>query len=151
MKKMIMALALTLGLNAQAALSDWIDIEKLMQGGLLITESINGGLEKLRVLQHEKYDVKDQWAIMCNAVAQAKNGLEFADSMLNIYGLGTPACLPLSNTLKLQASVLARCNDFYDKEVQLNFDNVFADAVVSITESQEVLAQCYPFVKDLGL
>jgi hypothetical protein len=150
MKKLVLIIAMSVSLNAKAGLGDWFDMEKMVSGAFLISESINGALEKLRILQHEKLDVQTQWDTMCVTAFHLKNNLEFADNMLNIYHLGQPACIPLSNALKLQASVLSQCNDFYNKEVQLNFDNAIGKLMMSIAESQEILAKCYPFVNQIG-
>ena len=151
MKKMILALALSMTVTAQAKLSDYFDVEKFLSGALLISESINESLEQLRLQQHAKYDIQTQWDMLCDVNAKLKNNLEFADAMLNAYRLGQPACVPLSNALKLQISVMNRCNDFYNKQVQLNFDNVFSDVVTSVVESQQILSKCYPWVADFGL
>lgn len=151
MKKLILALALSATVTAQAKLSDYFDVEKFLSGALLISESINESLEQLRQQQHAKYDIQQQWDMLCNVNAKLKNNLEFADALLNSYRLGQPACIPLSNALKLQVSVMNRCNDFYNKEVQMNFDNVFSDVMMSVAESQQILTQCYPWVADFGL
>lgn len=150
MKKLILVVAMTVSLNAKAGLGDRFDMEKMMTGIFMISESVNGALEKLRVLQHEKVDVQTQWETMCTVATQLKSNIELADSILNIYHMGSPACLPLSNALKLQASVLEQCNDFYNKEVQMNFDNVVGKLMMSIAQSQEVMVQCYPFMDQVG-
>ncbi len=150
MKKLVLLIALTVGLNAHAGLGDWFDMEKMVTGGLMISESINGALEKLRVLQHEKVDVQDQWETMCTVATHLKHNLDFADSILNIYHMGSPACLPLSNALKFQASVLDQCNDFYNKPVQINFDNTFGTLMMSIAEAKDIMAKCYPFMDQVG-
>lgn len=151
MKKLILILGLSLSVSAQAKLSDYFNVEKFLTGALLISESINESLEQLRQEQHAKYDIQKQWDTMCEVNARLKANLEFADALLNSYNWGQPACLPLSNALKLQISVMSRCNDFYNKSVQLNFDNVFNDLVMSITESQQILSKCYPWVSEFGL
>jgi hypothetical protein len=146
---LILALATTV--TAQAKLSDYFDVEKFLTGALMISESINESLEQLRQQQHAKVDLAQQWDLMCQVADHMKNNLEFANNMLTGYNLGQPACIPLSNALKLQANVLSACRDFYNKEVQINFDNVFSDLMTSISDSQQIMSQCYPWVADFGL
>ena len=150
MKKVMLALTVCLSLNAQAGLGDWFDLEKMFNGWMLITQSINGGIEKLRVLKHEKMDIGQEWAIMCRANYGLKAQLDAAENILTVLNWGTPACLPLTNSMRLQSSVMARCDDYYNKPVQQNFDEVFSDSLMAFVESQEVMVRCYPFLGEIG-
>jgi len=151
MKKLVLILALATTVTAQAKLSDYFDVEKFLTGAMMITESINESLEQLRQEQHAKVDLSQQWDLMCKVADHMKSNLEFANNMLTAYNFGQPACIPLSNALKLQADVLSACRDYYNKPVQINFDNTFATLMMSISDSQQILSQCYPWVADFGL
>jgi hypothetical protein len=150
MKKWILALTMTLTFNARAGFGDWFDLEKMFTGWLMIAESINGGLEKVRVLKHENLNIDQEWAIMCQANNGLKAQLDAAERILTILNWGTPACLPLTNSMRLQSKVMARCNDYYNKPVQQNFDEVLFASVEAFTEAQAVMVRCYPFIGDIG-
>ncbi len=150
MKKLIMSLVLTISVSANAGLFDGlIDWEKVVTVLFQVSEKMNKNLEEIRLDHHAKYDDREKWEMLCDGTFVLKQNLEIIDLLLNKYNFATPHCMPLTQSLKLSSQILGRCMDYYDKEVQMNFDNNMADAMMMIAESQEVLNKCYPWLGNL--
>lgn len=152
MKKIMFAVAIMVGLNARAGfldgLVDWEQVGTVLLG---TSEKVNKVLEQMRLDHHAKYDQRPQWEMLCDATFVLKQNLEIVDLLLNKYNFAQPACIPLSDALKLQSNILGRCMDYYDKEVQLNFDNNFGDFMMMVEDSKDVVEKCYPFLGQFSL
>ncbi len=147
MKKMLMGLILFCSLNVQAGLFDgWINWEKVATTFLQVSDNFNKRLEQIRLAHHEEYDHRQEWEILCDGTSVLKQNLEIMDLLLNKYNFATPKCLPLTHSLQLSSKIMGRCMEYYDKDVQINFDNNFADAMLLVGEAQLVLNQCYPWL-----
>jgi hypothetical protein len=150
MKKIVLLLTLSASLSAQAKLQDYFDFEKFVGGLMMISDSVNESLEKVRLSQQQHLDVQAQWDLACDAVEVLKVKTDLMATFLVSHKLGQPACLPLVRTLQLQSSIMARCKDYYANPVPSNSDNTIADVILAIQESNTILTECYPIFGELS-
>ncbi len=142
MKKMTLAILLTLSLNANAGLLSFFDITKFGQALLLIVDGMNENLEKIRIYQHEKMDVTIQWDRMCRITAGLNQSTVELNTILTTFNFDTKTCLPLTTALQLQTDIIANCEKFNSEPVAVNTDYVLGHFMTSIEAVKKIKSEC---------
>jgi hypothetical protein len=143
MKKMTLALLLTVSLNANAGLLDFFDFTKFGEALLLIVDGMNDNLEKVRLYQHEKMDVTTQWDRMCRITAGLNQSTVELNAILTALNFEKKTCLPLTTALQLQTDIIANCEKFNSEPVAVNTDYVLGHFMQSVEAIKQIKAECF--------
>lgn len=143
MKKMTLALLLTVSLNANAGLLDFFDFTKFGEAILMIVDGVNENLERVRLWQHDKMDVTTQWNRMCRITAGLNQSTVELGAVLAEANFDQKACLPLVTALQLQADIIANCEKFNSEPVAVNTDYVLGHFMQSVEAVKQIKAECF--------
>lgn len=150
MKKVIVSLILTTSLISHADIYDVINFfnfSKFVSSTILVAQGIAVNLEKVHVIQQEKLPIKEQWDLVCETTQSLNKSVEALNAQLIKYKVSQEYCTPISQILTLQADIIKNCQNYYEKPVPVNVQNLINKFTMTVFQSRMLLVKCYP---DLG-
>ncbi|MFZ3231206.1 MAG: hypothetical protein WA160_13445 [Pseudobdellovibrio sp.] len=151
MKNIIVVVTLIAGVSAQASLFNFFDFTKFGEAALVIADGINENLEKVRLVQHEKLNIQEQWDITCETTQALNKSVEALNLLLGKYKVNQQVCLPISAILNLQADIIKNCQNYYSKPVPDNAEHLINKFTATLIQSKMLLNKCYPILKNIKL
>ncbi|MEK6627694.1 MAG: hypothetical protein AABY53_03640 [Bdellovibrionota bacterium] len=146
MKKMIVALVMTLTVTANAGFFDFFDYSHFLKAAMVFSEGLNVNLEKLRLKQQQIMDIKEQLDIACDVTETMNPSLLALNELLTAYQVNENFCAPVTKVIKLQSDILTRCHEYYSKPVPENAKYIVGKFVFSIFQSKLILTKCFPII-----
>ena len=140
---MILALLLTVSLNANAGLLDFFDFTKFGEALLLIVDGMNDNLEKVRLYQHEQMDVTTQWDRACRLTKGLNQSTVELNTILTAFNFDKKSCLPLTTALQLQNDIITNCEKFNSEPVAVNTDYILTHFIQSVEAVKQITSQCF--------
>lgn len=151
MKKLILALSLTVSFSAHADLLGFFDFTKFGEAALAIADGINENLEKVRLVQHEKLNIQEQWDLTCEVTQSLNKNLEAFNVLFGKYKINQQTCLPVTSIIALQADIVKNCQNYYSKPVPVNAEHLINKFTATLIQSKMLLNKCYPALKDVKI
>lgn len=152
MKKMIVAVSLLIGMQAQANLfTNFFDFAEVTKTFLMVSDQIANNLEKIRLIQNKNLDVQKQWDLACETTQSLNQGIVALNKMLSKYKVSQKTCTPISAVLFLQNEIIKNCQNFYSKPVPVNADLVINKFTASLFQSRLILVKCYPSLANIKI
>lgn len=151
MKKVILCLILSTAVTTHAGLFDFFDFSKFFEAAITLAEGINENLEKVRLKQHEVMDIREQWDQTCQVTETLNPSLIAFRKLLSENEVNQTFCAPITNVLKLQSDILAKCKDYYSQPVPENAEYLVGKFTITILQSKLILTRCFPIVGKIKL
>ena len=151
MKKMILAVSLMIGMQAQANLFNLFDFAEVVKTVFLVQDIIAVNLEKARLIQNQTLDVQKEWDLTCETTQSLNQGIVALNKMLSKYKISQKTCTPISAVLFLQNEIIKNCQNFYSKPVPENLQVLRNKFTASLIQSRMILVKCYPSLKDVKI
>ncbi len=148
MKTLILAFCLSLSLSAQANLFDLADITKTL---VAVAQIVNTNLEKVRLVQNQNLDIREQWDLACETTQNLNQGIVALNKMLAKYKVNQETCAPITAVLNLQVEIVKNCQNFYSKPVPDNAQILLNKFSATLLQSRLVLVKCYPSLRDVKI
>lgn len=151
MKKMILAVSLLIGLNAQASLFNFFDFAEVTKTLLMVSDNIANNLEKVRLIQNKNLNIQEQWDLTCETTQSLNQSIVALNKMFSKYQVSQKTCAPISAVLNLQNEIIKNCQNFYSKPVPVNADLLLNKFTASLIQSRMILVKCYPSLQDVKI
>lgn len=152
MKKILVAVLLITSAQAKAdffaSLFDFAEVTKTF---LMVSDVIANNLEKVRLVQTQNVDIKQQWDLACETTQSLNQGIVALNKMLSKYKVSQETCTPISAVLNLQNEIIKNCQGYYSKPVPVNADLLLNKFTASLIQSRLILVKCYPSLKDIKI
>ena len=148
MKKIVLSLLLMKSLTAQAGLLDMFDVAQALKTYIAVTKAVAVQLEKVRLVQNQNLDIRQQWDLTCETTQNLNQGLVALNKMFSKYKVNQETYLPITATL---IEIVKNCQNFYSKPVPDNAEILMNKLTASLFQSRMVLVKCYPSLKDIKI
>jgi len=151
MKRLILAVVLSVGMTAQAGIWDYFNFTKFFEAALLAGEGVAENLEKLRLEQQKVLDIRTQWDLSCETIQKVNPSLLALNKALTEAKINNTLCAPVTQVLKLNSDILMRCQDYYSKPVPENAEFILGKVTISLFQTRLLLNKCYPALKKVKI
>lgn len=151
MKRIILAVMMTVSLSANASFWDFFDFSKFFEAALIAGEGVAQNLEKLRLEQQKYLDIRQQWDLSCETIQAINPSLLALNKALTEAKINNQLCAPVTQVLKLNSDILMQCQDFYSKPVPENAEFILGKVTISLFQTRMLLNKCYPALKKVKI
>ena len=145
MKKMILAVILSVSVSANAYVLESLDWALVLRNVMAVAKVINRNLEQVRLYSHANMNIQDEWDLACEATQTLNPSILEFNKLLTKYEVNQKlGCAPITPLIRYQTEIIKQCQAFYGKPVPENAKVMLTKFAFTVFQSKMILTKCYP-------